>query len=128
MKRFIVITCSFLVFFAGAASVWASCKQVAFASNDHHQSSGSGHTHDHHSDDGHSHDATIHCPTLDDFVPSTTFSLRHRAQNLNEVIWSALSLVSQQQNHTSTDSTTHGPPFLIFSPVPTRLLLSVLRI
>src|SRR5918992_818570 len=121
MRRLIVITCSFLIFFAGAASAWAECKQISFDSQGHHHSSGSTHAHDHHhSDDGHSHSTKIHCPSLEAFVPSATFSLPDRAQKLNEVIGSAVSLVSQEENLSRNDSNAHDPPFLIFSLIPAR--------
>jgi hypothetical protein len=129
MRRLIVITWAFLLFFAaGIASAWAECKQISFGFQGHHHSAGSPHAHDHdHSGNHQSPDPTIHCPTLDDFVPSASFLLRGRTQSFDEVIGSVVSLVSQD-NLASNDSNAHGPPFLIFSPVPARLLLSVLRI
>lgn len=76
MKRFILITCSFLVFFAGVAAAWESCKQTSFASDEQHRSPVPVHAHDHHSDDHHEHsdDDAIHCPTLDEFVLTAIFS------------------------------------------------------
>ncbi len=57
MKRLLLITCCFLVVFAGAAAAWESCKQISIASDDHHRSVPA-HGHDHHSDSDH------HTPTI----------------------------------------------------------------
>jgi hypothetical protein len=78
MKRLIVITCSFLVFFAVVASAWASCKQISFAVGDHHRSSVlvaslSDHQDSHHE---HSNGAGFHCSPLEKFVPTAAFSAK----------------------------------------------------
>ena len=130
MKRLLIIICCFLVFFAGAASAWASCKQVLFSSDNHHHSSGSAHTHAHHADTDqqHSHDAVIHCPTVDEFVPVATFSLRKgdRVERLVGVLIAELPARFAQR---WSDRLIHGPPgFEHSSTIPPYLLLSVLRI
>jgi hypothetical protein len=127
MKRLTFVFCSLLVLFAGTSQVWGSCDKLAFLYGDH-QSSGSAHEHDHHSNHDHPGTPAIHCPTLDEFVATATVSLRDRGENLNELIWSAVSLFPQQENSGFSDSTTHGPPLSIGSSVPVRLLFSVFRI
>lgn len=128
MRRSLGITCALIFFLAGTAAAWAECNRISLDFKGHHHTSGSAHAHDHHhSDDPDSHTATIHCPTLDEFVPSALFLLRDHAQSFNGVIGSILFLASQQ-DFASSDSNAHGPPFLIFSPVPLRLQFSVLRI
>jgi hypothetical protein len=130
MKRLTIIVCSLLVLFAGTSRAWGSCDKLAFLYGEH-QSSGSAHGHDHHSnhtDHDHPANLAIHCPTVDEFVSTPTVSLRDRGENLNELIWSAVSLFPQQENSGFSDSTTHGPPLPIGSSVPVRLLFSVFRI
>jgi hypothetical protein len=78
MKRLIVITCSFLVFFAVVASAWASCKQISFAVGDHHRSLVLVASHPDHRDFHHKHSdsAGFHCPLLDTFLPAASFSAK----------------------------------------------------
>jgi hypothetical protein len=78
MKRLIVITCSFLVFFAGVASAWASCKQISFAVGANHRSSVLVASHPDHRDSHHEHSdgAGFHCPPLEKFVPTAAFSAK----------------------------------------------------
>jgi hypothetical protein len=129
MKQLIVITCCFLVFFAGAASAWASCKQISFGLDGHHGPATSAHRHGHHadSDHEHSHDSVIHCASLDQFLPPGTFSVskNQRIEHLLDVSLLPLDFQSSQRGY----HLTHGPPGLAYlSFVPPYLLLSVLRI
>ena len=127
MKRFVVIVCSLLIVFAGAASAWANCKQESL-STDGHNRSGIAHTHDHHSDNHKNADARIHCPTLDEFLLSPSFSVStdHRAQGFADGFIAALD--SQARQDVSRRSI-HGPPgFSLANSIPPYLLLSVFRI
>jgi hypothetical protein len=128
MKRAIVITCSLLLFVAGLASVWADCKQVSFGPEKNLGSRSSDHGHGHHSDSDHkhSHGASIHCPSLDDFLPGARFraSTDTRAERLLGV------LVRLFGSQTASDEyrSFHGPPGSPLNSVHTYLLFSVLRI
>jgi hypothetical protein len=129
MRRLIVIISCFLVFFAGAASAWASCKQISFRSDKHHSSAMPAHAHEHHadSDHNHSHGSVIHCPTLDEFLPAASFStsIASRVERLLDTFAPRLGFQSNQHGFRLS----HGPPggaYLTF--IPPYLLLSVLRI
>ena len=130
MKRLIVIACSFLVLFAGAASAWANCKQISFAADDHHGSTVPVHAHSHHSesDDQDSSDGEIHCPPVDGYLPAATFSLGkdHRIERVSATFVAGFD--SQFAQHASY-RLIHGPPGFAHSRIiPPYLLLSVLRI
>ena len=129
MKRLIHITCSFMVFFAGVAAAWASCKQTSFASDDHRRSPAPVHAHDHHSDSHHehSHDSVIHCPSLDEFVPVATFSpsKEHRVEHVPAALMGGLDPLFARHG----SRLMHGPPGSAHpSSIPPYLFLSVLRI
>jgi len=116
--------------FAGATAAWANCQRVSLNPEDQRGSSGETHAHDHHADNNHhhSHDSVIHCPTLDEFVPVATFSLRkdHRVERLVGVLIAEL---HSQFAQPGADGLIHGPPgFWHSSNIPSYLLLSVLRI
>ena len=128
MKRLIIIIYCLVVLVAGAASAWASCEQESFFV--HPNSPANAPAHDHHSGSHreHSHGTVIHCPTLDQFLLTATFSASkdHRVERLTHAV--VARLVSQfglPQSYRSR----HGPPgFSRFSSIPPYLLLSVLRI
>ena len=130
MKRSIVIICCLFVFFAGIASAWVSCKQEVFAADHHRSSPVAVPAHDHESDSPHehSHGTVIHCPTLDEFLLTATFSASkdHRKERLTHAV--VIELVSQcglQQSYRSL----HGPPgFSRSNSIPSYLSFSVLRI
>jgi hypothetical protein len=128
MKRLIVIICCLFVFVAGAASAWASCKQGSFFV--HPNSPATAPAHDHHSDSHHehSHGTVIHCPTLDQFLLTATFSTskNHRAERLAHAIVTELdSQFGLQQSYRSL----HGPPgFSRSNNIPRYLFLSVLQV
>jgi hypothetical protein len=128
MKRLIVISCCFLILFAGTASAWASCKQIAFAPDKDHGSKASAHTHDHNSDHEHSQGAVIHCPTLDEFVPVATFS-RTKDSRVERLLDVPSAKSDFQFGQHSLYCLIHGPPgFQNVSGIPQYLFLSVLRI
>ena len=129
MKRLFFITCSFLVFFAGVAAAWESCRQIGFVPDDP-QHSASAHGHDHHSEsEGHDSDSgTIHCPPLDSYLPTASFTVTkdYRVERVAAMLAAAF-------DHRLTNSGAyrliHGPPgFLRTRNIPSYLLLSVLRI
>ena len=129
MKRFILITCSFLVVFAGVVAAWESCKQVSIASDDQHPSVPA-HGHDHHSNSDHhdSDNSVIHCPPIGDYLPTANFAVspNNRIEPLPETLVAESD--SQFAQHGSY-SLIHGPPGFTHSPnSPRYLSLSVLRI
>jgi hypothetical protein len=129
MKRLILITCSFLVVFAGAAAAWESCKQISFLSDDHHRSASvHGHDHQSQSDRHHSDNSAIHCPPIGDYIPTATFTVSpdHRVERLSETL---VDEFDPQFSQHGSYPLIHGPPdFAHSSIIPTYLLLSVLRI
>jgi hypothetical protein len=129
MKRLFFITCSFLVFFAGTAAAWESCRQIRLVPDNTHHSA-SAHGHDHHSEpEGHDSDAgMIHCPPLDSYLPTANFTVTkdHRVERVVTPLAAAF-------DHRLTNSAgyrlIHGPPgFARKRNIPSYLLLSVLRI
>jgi len=129
MKRLILITCSFLVIFAGVAAAWESCRQISIASDDHHRSVPA-HRHDHHSqsDRHHSSNNVIHCPPMGDYLPTATFTLSpdNRIERLPETLVGELD--SQFIDH-GLYRLIHGPPGSAHSRIiPPYLMFSVLRI
>ncbi len=129
MKRFVLITCSFLVLFSGVAAAWASCKQISFVSDDHHRSA-SAHKHDHHSpSDRHdSNDAAIHCPPIGDYLTTATFTISpdQRVERLPETLVGEL---DSQFIDRGLYRLIHGPPgFAHVRVIPPYLFFSVLRI
>jgi hypothetical protein len=130
MKRKISIVCCLLILVAAAAAAWADCAQISFPLADQdHRRSAPAHTHGHHSDSEHqhTHDSAIHCPTLDEFVPTATFSSTRteRAENTPIMHVDLLNL----QVATDHFYSNQGPPgrFSV-SRIPCYLSLSVLRI
>ncbi len=129
MKRLLIITCSFLVFFAGIAAARESCRQIRFVPDDRHQSA-SAHGHDHHSEsDGHdSNSGTIHCPPLDTYLPTATFQVTkdHRVERIVAMLTIPF---DPQLTQPALYRLIHGPPgFALTRNIPSYLLLSVLRI
>jgi hypothetical protein len=129
MKRLILITCSFLVVFAGVAAAWESCKQISFLSDDHHRSVPA-HGHDHHSqsDRHHSNDGVIHCPPIGDYLSTANFTVSpdQRVERLSETLVGEFDPQFSQQG---SYPLIHGPPGFVHSRIiPPYLLLSVLRI
>jgi hypothetical protein len=111
-------------------AAWANCQRISFNPQGREGSSGGTHAHDHHADDNHhhSHGSVIHCPTLGEFVPIATFSLRkdHRVDRLGGALSAAL---NSQFAAFGSDRLVHGPPgFEHSSSIPPYLFLSVLRI
>ena len=129
MKRLIVIVCCLFVIFAGAASAWANCKQMPFASEQQKRLPVASHSHDHESHGHeHSHQTAIHCPTLDEFTLGASFSLskEHRVERVLDKLVAEFD--SQLILHASR-WLSHGPPgFTRLSSIPPYLLLSVFRI
>jgi hypothetical protein len=131
MKRLILITCSFLVVFAGVAAAWESCKQISFVS-DHHHGSAPVDGHDHHSQSDRQHsnskNVAIHCPPVGDYLPTATFTSTpdHRVERLPETLVGEFD--SQCAQHGSYPLI-HGPPGFAHSRIiRPYLLFSVLRI
>ena len=129
MKRLAVLTCCFLVLFAGVASAWASCKQISLAPHDHSHSSVGVSADDHHSDSNHEHSnhTAIHCPTFEKFVPTAIFSTKpdERIERLTGSVGVITSQIFDYRLHRLV----HGPPGAEnLSTIPSYLLLSVLRI
>jgi hypothetical protein len=129
MKRTVTITCGLLIFFAGIAGAWASCKQVLSVFEYHHGPQVTAHNHEHHShsNHSHSHDSLIHCPNLDEFVPTANFSASK--DNSAARVPSALMPEMYLRFTSNGIRSIHGPPgFSRSSNLPAYLLLSVLRI
>jgi hypothetical protein len=129
MKRLIVITCSFLVAFAGVAAAWESCKQISIASDDPHHSA-SAHGHDHHSEsEGHdSNRGTIHCPPLDNYLPTASFAVT-KDHRVERVVATLAAVFDHRLTNSAAYRLNHGPPgFANTRNIPSYLLLSVLRI
>ena len=130
MKRLTLIVCCFLILFAGVAAAWASCREIPFATAVQlHARSAPVHTHKHHSEPAHqhSHNSVIHCPPLDEFVPTAIFSVGndHRVER----IWVTVTGELASQFTPDRFHLIHGPPgFSQLSLIPSYLLLSVLRI
>ena len=129
MKRFLLISCAFLVVFAGVAAAWESCKQISIASDDHHRSVPV-HGHDHHSNSDHqqSDNSAIHCPPIGDYLPTANFAASpdNRIQPLPETL---VAESDSQFAQRGSYSLIHGPPGFTHSPnIPRYLSLSVLRI
>ena len=130
MKRLLVITCSFLVLFAGAASALESCKRISFASDDHHGSAVPVHAHGHHSQsDRHdSSNGAIHCPPVDDYLPTATFSVR-KDHRVERVLATFVANFNTPGTQYGSSRLIHGPPgFAHSSIIPSYLLFSVLRV
>jgi hypothetical protein len=118
-----------LIFFAGIAGAWASCKQFSFVSQDHYRPQVTAHTHEHHSHSNHnrSHNSVIHCPNLDEFVPVAKFS----ASKDNPARHVPIALIPELHLQFTLNGipSIHGPPGLLrLHSISPYLLLSVLRI
>jgi hypothetical protein len=130
MKRLIGIICCLFLFLASTAAAWASCKQWSFTADHHRRWSVPIPAHDHElgSHHEHSHGTVIHCPTLDQFLLTATFSASkdHRVERLpHAVVTESDSQFGLHQSYPSL----HGPPgFSRSNNIPPYLLLSVLRI
>ena len=129
MKRTITVICGLLIFFAGIAGAWASCKQFSFAFHDHHSPQVNAHNHEHHShsNHNHSHDSVIHCPNLDEFVPAANFSASkdYPATRVN------IAFIPEVHLQFALDGipSIHRPPGLFrLTSIRPYLLLSVFRI
>jgi hypothetical protein len=131
MKRLTYILCSLVIFFAGAAAVWADCARISLAKpGDHHAAETRQDGHSHHSDSGHEHShdpAVIHCPTLDEFFPTAAFST---AEQLRVERAAAPLIVISVSDFTPRQFLrSHGPPGLVTSArIPQYISLSVLRV
>jgi hypothetical protein len=130
MKRLLGLISCLFVLFAGAASTWASCKQVSIASDEHQASSIPGHTHDHHPGSNHDHSqhSAMHCLIQQFVVPTASFAVRpdrevKRGPGLfNEAFASHF---DEYKFHRLS----HHPPVLFGSAsIAFHLFLSVLRI
>jgi hypothetical protein len=130
MKRKTSIVCCVLILVAAAAAAWADCAQISFPPIGHdHERSAPAHTHGHHSDSEHQHsrDSTIHCPTLDEFLPTATFS----APKDDRIERAPLALGDRLEPQSASNQfyPIHGPPGLFsLSGTPSYLSLSVLRV
>ena len=129
MKRLILISCAFLVVFAGVAAAWESCKQISIASDDHHRSVPV-HGDDHHSQSDHHHssNSAIHCPPIGDYLLTAKFTVRpdNRIELLPETL---VAEFDSQFTQRGSYSLIHGPPGFAHSRnIPRYLSLSVLRI
>lgn len=128
MKRLLLITCSFLVVFAGVAAAWESCKQISIADNHHRSVPAHGHDHHSNSDHHHSDNSAIHCPPIGDYLVTATFTISpdQRVERLPETLVGELD--SQFIDH-GLYRLIHGPPGSAHSRIiPPYLMLSVLRI
>ena len=130
MKRLIGIICSLFVFLASTATVWASCKQVLFTSDDNRQGSVFPTAHGHHSDSHHEHsdNVKVHCPIVKEFVPTPVFSANpERGQE--RVVNPFAAVLALRMSYGAFHRLIHGPPaFAHSSGIPSHLFLSVLRI
>jgi hypothetical protein len=131
MKRFVLITCSFLVLFSGVAAAWEDCKRISFSSESHHHRSPVPvHAHDHHGDADHEHSrgTIVHCPPFTEFLVTATVSVgsdQRVERLLNTLIGEFQSQYVQQGSYRLI----HGPPGSAHSRIiPPYLMLSVLRI
>jgi hypothetical protein len=129
MKRTVTAICGLLIFFAGIAGAWASCKQLSFTSHDPYGSHVTSHNHEHHSHSNHhhSHDSVIHCPNLDEFVPAEIFSTSKNNPGTRVPI-APIPELDLQFTATGIRSI-HGPPrFSSLNSIPPYLLFLVFRI
>lgn len=130
MKRLLgLISCLFMLF-AGAASTWASCKQVSIASDEHQASSIPGHTHDHHPGSNHDHSqhSAMDCLIQQFVVPTASFAVRpdREAQRVSDPFGAEFASMLHDRG---IDRLIHGPPAVVRSSnIPFPLLLCVLRI
>jgi hypothetical protein len=126
MRRLVVIIACFFVFMAGVGSAWASCKQAFGAASQH--DAPQAHSHDHaDSQHDHSHGTVIHCPTLDVFLLTASFSTSKsdRVERLTAAVSELVSQLGVRRPYISL----HGPPGSSYSrSTPPYLMLSVLRI
>ena len=129
MKRFLVIVCSLLMLVAGAASAWADCKQISSTFDDQRHAVSSS-AHDHHSDSHHKHSdgSQVHCPIIEEFVPTVVLSLKTGGgpeRLLDPFTAELIFRMSSGEFHPLM----HGPPILTrTTSTPSHIFLSVLRI
>ena len=125
MKRLIAIASCLFVILAGAASAWASCEQSFFQ-----PSSEAAHGHDHHSESHHKHEdnAVIHCPTLNVFLLTATFSPT-KNDRVERITLVDVFKCPDQFSACQLFRSLHGPPgYSRSNNTPPYLFLSVLRI
>jgi hypothetical protein len=117
-----------IVLLAGISSVWADCRQLESLGNERAGASRAVHTHGHHSGDHrHSEDAAIHCPSIDEFLPTAGFSIPRESPEQLLLRFSAdpLALMRPAAPH----GLANGPPGRrFFSLHPAYLVFSSLRI
>ena len=130
MKRLILITCCFLVLFAGIAAAWEDCKRISFLSEAHHNSRVTGHSHDHHGDADHEHSrgTIIHCPPFSEFLVTAMVSVGDN-QRVERLPTTLIAQFDYQFAPHGSYPLIHGPPGSAQSLNISRYLsLSVLRI
>jgi hypothetical protein len=128
MKRVIAITACLFVVLAGAASAWAGCKQVSFFLDS--TSPAAAHAHDPHSDSHHNHDnrTAIHCPILEEFLLSASFSAS-RNDGIERLTHTVVNKLDSHFGGQQLYRSLHGPPgYSRSNNTPPYLFLSVLRI
>jgi hypothetical protein len=132
MKRLVAITACMLVFFAAAASAWASCQRVSDGGDIDGVPARHAHGHDHHDHGGAGHDHSenplIHCAPVTDFLPAATFSFGKDSRL--ERLAHLLPIESHSQwRQNALSRWVHGPPDSNRTEnTPAYLLISVLRI
>jgi hypothetical protein len=133
MRRLILLSYAFFVLISGAASAWASCKQIPFASADDHRSSPLAQTHDDgadyhvNSDQKDSHHTATHYCTLKQFLPSAAVLFKpdrgeKPVSDLFETEFASL------LDHPGCERLVHGPPAVVRSSSISFHLFLVLRI
>ena len=131
MKRALAILFCFAILYAGAASAFAGCENLAAASAGHdHADKNGGHHHDRDaSTSPHSDSGEIHCPNLfGAFLVGSRSSLETARRVAAAVDYQTFDLSSVSERLASRGFDL-GPPGPIVSQLrPLHLLLSVIRI
>lgn len=129
MKRLIPFISCLLVFLGGIAAALSVCDKISIAAGDNRPVSVSRAAYDHHSDSAHehSHNATVACPTVEQYVPTAVFSPK---PNLGpeRLVNSFVAELDSRISDGGFRRLIHGPPLARSSGIPSPLFLSVLRI
>ena len=122
-----VISRFFIVLIVGGFPILGICSKISLAFDDHRHANGSSSAHDQQSDVDHDH-AEVHCPPVELFVPSPSFSLKPNSV-LERMSDSFVPALIFHRAYGEFHRLLHGPPVLArFNGTPSHLFFSVLRI